>query len=698
MKIIRWVLSIFLGLLILIVATIVMLVNFINPNDFRDDINKNLSATAGQPINIQGDIKWIFFPELGFSIQNILIGNQQDVKNLSADIDHVDIHLKLWPLLHKQVKINSLKLNGVTLNLPQEKADDGTKKPNATETIIKSGAAGFALLPMLDLVDLDVSNANINHRDNQGAVDWKINQLALHAKNLKANEEIPIDLKLNYQKTAAKLSADINLSTQLTLNTIDKQILVNNTDLKIITPEDSTLPINFGTQVSKVLFDLNNLKLVIQNVTGHLNQLHFSAQLTANNLADHLNAQGKFDVQTQTLKVFLANFGVHLPAMQSAQALSKLDFTAPFTYSDNQLNINPFVLKLDNNQFTGSIKSSDLANMAIQINAHTNTIALGNYLPAGPTPHTASLSQLQIDLSALPPLGENKNFLKSTLSTKISAQQINFDKFNVHNIIANVDAKNGLLKFNQLHLQIWQGVVDTTGSADLTGNQIKWTLNPNVQRIQVANIVQMVEPSINLTGLANLKGTVNSVGTSPDLIKKYLNGNLNVALTNGALHGVDLNYWLGMGEAIIHHTPPTGLTDHKFTTFGALTSNVQINQGVVNTPNILLKGDLVQMNGQGVADLNRQTLNYKLQIRKINANTGGTHNDVIPLLITGTFNNPQPSIDMKAITKAVFDNQKDRLSKSIAKQISKKIGGDSDLGNQIGDLAAQGIGNLINNL
>jgi hypothetical protein len=102
-------------------------------------------------------------------------------------------------------------------------------------------------------------------------------------------------------------------------------------------------------------------------------------------------------------------------------------------------------------------------------------------------------------------------------------------------------------------------------------------------------------------------------------------------------------------------------------------------------------GPTLYVKGQGSIDLPRESLNYHLLLAKTNEDTGDAQNDIIPLLITGSFDHPSVRLDMAALTKQLISSE---VGKQKDKLLQKALGSDlaqSPVGQQLG----QALGKLF---
>ena len=114
--------GIVLGILVLLVILLAVALPFIlNPNSFKEDIAKLVKEKTGRELVIQGDIKLSIFPWLGMQIGPAELSNAKGFSSVPfASINETDVHVKFWPLLHREIDVGEVKLDGLNLDLERD--------------------------------------------------------------------------------------------------------------------------------------------------------------------------------------------------------------------------------------------------------------------------------------------------------------------------------------------------------------------------------------------------------------------------------------------------------------------------------------------------------------------------------------------------------------------------------------------------
>lgn len=176
----------------LIIIALVVAVSMVDLNKYKPQIEKAVKDNSGYEMKINGDIATSFSP-IGISISKVEIRNPQIMSNQKFfDMDKLSVAVELKPLLKKEVKVKYIVLNN--LNLDIKKLKDGKfnfdllkKKTN----VKKSKKGGIeekgkkAELPMVNVKEIRIKNANINFQDLKTKSSAKVENINIVVNNIK---------------------------------------------------------------------------------------------------------------------------------------------------------------------------------------------------------------------------------------------------------------------------------------------------------------------------------------------------------------------------------------------------------------------------------------------------------------------------------------------------------------------------------
>jgi AsmA protein len=118
------VLQVVLGLLalfvVLVVAAVILIPMFVDPNDYREDIARAVEEETGRSFEIEGEISLSVFPWLGLEVGRMRLGNPPGFGDQPfAEIGSAAVGAKLLPLLSRRLEVSTLRLDGLHVHLIQ---------------------------------------------------------------------------------------------------------------------------------------------------------------------------------------------------------------------------------------------------------------------------------------------------------------------------------------------------------------------------------------------------------------------------------------------------------------------------------------------------------------------------------------------------------------------------------------------------
>jgi len=196
----------------LIIIALVIAVSMADLNKYKPQIEKAVKDNSGYEMKIAGNIGVSFSP-VGVSIANVTLSNPQIKKNQQFfKMDSLSVAVEVMPLLSKKVKVKYIVLN--KLNLDIKKLNNGkfnfeivNKKAKAQKKTQEKEAKGEkAKLPMVDIKEVRIKNANVNFEDLKAKTKAQINNINVAIDNIGFNpakkmlQAISFDAKTKIEK------------------------------------------------------------------------------------------------------------------------------------------------------------------------------------------------------------------------------------------------------------------------------------------------------------------------------------------------------------------------------------------------------------------------------------------------------------------------------------------------------------------
>lgn len=662
-------------LIVLLAAIVMALVNFINPNDYREKIGALASEAAQQPVSIHGDIRWQFLPAFGVVIHDISIGDPQASSPLVATLDSAHIGVQLWPLLHQRFEVERIDLDGVHI---EKTMAEPTGQINANVSASLSPVAladnNLSALTRVHLKQLRLNHATIVLHDKQRHIDSQISDLQLKADNVKLDASTPFDLSFTYLPDLQK-NQPIHVQWQGTLiNDSQTQRIIGqdcHLSLKSTLASQKTMDMTANIQA---VYEWRNHRFTASSIEGNIDDLKYSAHLTATALDQSPELQFAFDGQTAHLRDLLTKLGLTINT-RSADVLQKTRLQVSGTVHNQQLNVSPIQLDLDASHIDGDIQTALISNSSIDTNLHVDHIDVATYL--APSSATTNLQFTNIKASLKYLLAQDSHSM--ALNGPISFERADVNGINIQQFSTLLDMKDQQLQLSASQAQLLSGRYQGNSQISFDSNDVKVSTTMAFSHIQIQSLLALFSPNAPISGLGDFNGSFNSQGSDAKTFTQHLNGHAKIAVHNGVLHGISFTQWINAAKALkTNATAPPAASDNHSTAFGDLSADATIQNGVVHNDNLLLQAPFARAKGHGTIDLNQQQLDYHLNIDQIN----NSRLKLVPLLINGSFAKPYIQIDLALLSQqllgASFERQKNRLADTITQNT-----GNPQLGNII---------------
>ncbi|WP_372881045.1 AsmA family protein [Psychromonas sp.] len=614
----KLILKLFAGLVVIFLLAAVVLVVTIDPNDYKQQIQAQVKNTINRDLSINGDISWAFYPQLAFSSGEIELHNPDGFnrKNL-LKIDQAMVGINILPLLKGQIQIGEITLNGLVLNLITNK-DGSSNLDNMGNTTSKSDAKEQTVTPTTD--PGKTQESVFFAPENLQLAGVNINDAQIEIQDLKAGTTNKADIKkIHLGKFSPGQETDLSMQTDAI---IDAMVAELNLQSKLLVSADLT--------------------------TIELKQLALSALLTGEDLPNgkinsSVNADLKYNLDS--MKAELSNLLVKLDQIQLSGNLSlqtKNLTTVRFALKGNQWDLAPYLPQSE----------------------QTETAENSSGKTAG-----KNTQEQEPDLSIL-----NSLDVDGTLSIEgIQASGLTIGKIDSKIII-----KKGKAQLTPLTAELYQGFLNVDASLENNRGLNSYQIASNLKDVQIRPLLIDAAKIDYLSGTTAFNFAGKGQGLTATKIKTGLTGNGDFKLTDGELYGVNIPQEIRILKAKLQGKALPTEADIKKTDFALLSGNFTVKNAIVDNQKLLMLSPVIRLDGSGLADILKETLDYRLSVTPLSKSSEETaQTDLdglsIPLLIKGSFTDPKFSLDTQGVIKEKLDAEKKRLEEKIKKESEQKI-------------------------
>lgn len=343
-KLFRVLLAVIGVFVLLVLVAIFGLVVFVNPNDLKPQIIHAVNKYTGRQLQLGGNIEWSIFPWLGLQLNNAELSNTAGFGSKPfAQIQRLDIQVRLLPLLHKQLEIGKFQVNNPTLYLVRNTKGQTnweiTHAPITPPPDQEHVPSHFKPLSFV-IAGIDIENGHIFFDDQQKKKYYELTQLQLKSANLSANRSSPFFTQFNFHSKTPEQHATFKLNTNITLSADEKTITLNQLTLNTLWKNSAYpkggLPISLQ---SNVIFNLNNQSFTANNLILNIDQNKLVGHIEGQNALTNLSLSGSL-----TANQFKAG------------QLTIEEINLPFQFKNNILLLNPITGKLYQGSYQGDAR------------------------------------------------------------------------------------------------------------------------------------------------------------------------------------------------------------------------------------------------------------------------------------------------------------------------------------------------------
>jgi AsmA protein len=705
----------------LLIAAALYIFLIFDPNKYKAEITSAVHKATGRELTIQGDLKLSLFPWLGVETGGITLDNLPEFgQQPFAKIDGAAIKVKLLPLLHKDVEVDSVTLNGLYLNLIRTTAGRGNwedlttgggKQPSPASSA-QSAAAPMAAT--LAIGGVRIQNATVIWDDRQNQTHYELSELSLHTGPVSPSAPVTLAVTTQIKSTAPALTAHLDLGTQA-LYEFDAQQL-HLTGLKLtIAAQGQALPvdetkltlttdavINFPTQQ----YQLSKLKLLASLHGEQLPGKQVDATLDANVAVDlkqgtlrvdPLNLQawnvkvqgslqgqgllttprfsGVLSVPGFNARELLGHFGGEALNTADKQTLTAVSADVAFNASTAGVELTKLAAKLDQTQIGGKASIANFSHPAYRFQLAVDDIDADRYLPPATTasakpvtPATAAgAGAAELPLATLRSLDVDGN---------LTLGKLKIAKLKLSDIKLGINAAGGVIRAKPLAAQLYGGSYRGDLRLDARSKTLQLGMDETLSAIEIGPLSRDLLQKDLVAGTGNVRLQLTGTGISPEELKRTVTGNIGFSLQNGRVNGINLLDVIQ--KDYVKYVQSLAIDAGKLnqTVFSKFAATAKVDKGLITTDDLVLDSAQLNVKGRGHINLADESLAMHLDavpMGQLAKQLGQFKDTVIPIRIEGTFSAPKFATDLDEVFKQQLKARLDREKQKAQAELQRKV-------------------------
>ncbi|HAY4944883.1 outer membrane assembly protein AsmA [Escherichia coli] len=262
----------------------------------------------------------------------------------------------------------------------------------------------------------------------------------------------------------------------------------------------------------------------------------------------------------------------------------------------------------------------------------------------------------------LPPYSGLKSFDGSLAMT---ANQIVWRGLPFTHVTLQADNQRGLLHISQLEGSLAGGQLSLPGTLDARSGTPQAEFQPKLDNIEIGSLLKAFNYPINMTGKLSLAGDFSGLVIDANHFRRDWQGQANLELRDTRTEG--LNFQQLVQQAVERSTDVQAQENYDSATrLDELTTDVDLDSGILALSNMKGKSSLMQMTGKGTLDLMKEEGDLQFGIQVTDGWQGqGKLVDIlkstaIPLRVYGKWEALNYSLQVDQILRRQLQNEAKR--------------------------------------
>lgn len=674
---------------VLLVGVILALPFLIDLNHYQDQYKPLIEKALNRKVQLQ-DIRLTIWPRLGVRVAGFTVLDDPSFSaGPFATLTSLDVGVKLLPLLSKHVEVEEIALREPVITVIKNQAGVMNVSTLGTAASVATPAQPSAPIPgpeagpppvpptgsplqILALFAVDrvsIDGGKLSYRDLSTApvTEYQAQNLELLVQSVLLGQSPSIHLKSTVQPFNLPVSLDGSFGP-----------LVEQLEVKHY---------EFAVEVGKLAASVKGaliggvLDATLSSPSMNTDDLPFSLPLTK-------------PVQIQDLAVVAQ---APYPLKQGVPPLDMADISTlslNVVMGDSLAAIKGSVL---NGQATvtvtsPSVNTADLpvaVPLAKPVTIKDLTVTAKTRVPFKPTAPPLEIADVS-DLRLGVVLGQSAVSLKGTVlngqaTVTVTSPSVQTGDLPVEtglansvelkNVLMNADLKGQDVRLSNLSFQLFDGQLKGEGGMVMGSAAPPFTGKLAIDGLQLGPALEALSPGnkVSMRGTAAMNVSVAGRGFSMPDLTQSLEGPGELRIKNGTIEGINLT-----GEAATL-LKVAGISPErvKATAFSTIETGVMVKQGIVHVQKLLMDSHDFQATGGGTVGFD-QALNLALNLNlsqplsqrlagsspvgKLGLKEGRLR---LPLLITGTVQDPAYKLDLKELTGKIQEQVQEKAKEAV---------------------------------
>jgi AsmA protein len=743
MKIV-WRLLGLLGILVTVALIVgVYLVLSFDPNAYKARIENAFEDATGRELTLEGPIELTLFPSLGLRLEAVRVGNAPGFEAVPfAELRVVEVAVTVLPLLRNELDVQRIAVDGGRLQLSrledgsnnwndlvarlgaaQEETRDaragsstGALAVRDAPVLTASGEGGSARreLQELRIAGVNLTDLSVAWDDRQQGARMTLAPLNLRLSDFRPGVDSPLglDARLDFQPDEGEpMLVELDGDALLNVDLPARRYALRRTgaDLGLRLPGiEPMLEIRLETDL---LLDMAASRLQAVPFSARFSDLLLEGGIEITGLAtEYPNLRSDLASNRFDPRAVLTALGLDAPATTDPEALREMALKFSVAGDARGVEIGTLEVGLDETNLAGTaaVVLSE-ARPRLEFDLAGDRMNLDRYLPAEveevrtvetaepaePAPAREASSaageaetsrdpaQAEEDVPIRLPVGLMRAF---DLDGRLVLEHLTLLGLVLEEIELVLRAHDGNWRVEPLTGSAYQGRLDSRAGVDVRPGAPRFDLAVALDGIALGPLLEDLREGVpRLIGNGSVNLALAASGATVGTLTSSLNGQGTIGLVDGAVRGIHVERIIRHADARLRGEAPEDDGEPNQTDFEEFSGSFDIVDGVIRNDDLVARSSLLLIQGQGSADLKRETMDYRIDttvVSSIQGQGGRTLDELqgltLPIRIAGTFAEPRFRLNLEDVLR---ERLEDRVRREAGRLLERYgLGGSSEPG------------------
>lgn len=650
---------------------------FVDPNAYKPNIVAAVKATTGRDLVLQGNITLAVLPWIALNVGPASLGNPPGFgEQPFVTFQHAAFRARLLPLLEKRLEIGRVEIDGLDVRLArdasgrgnwQDAARPGAPAPGAAAP----GAAAPVRAPGGPLPTLagdtgaghalsGIAGVKLTHaRFSYGA--YRVENLNLETGTYAEKELVPVILSFDANRGVAgeqaRVDAHFDVSGDFAARLFHVAALTFHGTVNL---PDNPRPVRWDFSTPSLDVNLGAQTLSAPAMALEVAGAHLGGSLEGRRILEAAAVSGKMSLEPLVVREFLPRFGLTVPRTRDPRVLSLVTGAFAYGYGPDGATLDDLELTVDDTHITGKAALTGPRQPEMKFALAVDRIDLDRYLaPEGAPSESTPPATSGAAGSAAPAATLDAN-------GTLTVGAVHLTPLDLTDVDITVAASGGVIHLFPLQAQVDGGQYSGNIVLDDRAGVPVLTLDEHLTGIDVGRLAAGGK-GVHLSGRGNVTLKASGRGSDGTAVMKSLDGQLDMAVTHGAVEGVDVGFQLGRAEAFLRGQAQPAAADTRRTEFDALKMSAAIENGVARTQDLTLSSAVIKVTGQGSVNLPARSIDLSLLADTLR--TAGDTAVQIPIKVTGAVADPTVRPDLEALARGRLGQKVQEVLKDKLKEL-----------------------------